>query len=408
MRSVQLSEMSMLVHEGINPESIDKSKIGFFLSKANVEYAGLDDTSPDNSLAPGACMLSQGKRFGLDVLFTWADVMKDRANGVYNFELSFGGIAGKKGPPKGLYTLFYCNCNPHTATSFKLKVEMYNLAHGTSKRNYLSAGEMPLPYMYLTFFFAYLVMTGLWAYEVLVKEKATAKRIHSFMLLLLVFKALTLISQSGMYFLIQDHGESEGWRYVYYFFSFARGLMLFTVIVLVGTGYTFIKPFLSPREKNIIMFVVPLQVLSDIAQVILNEETPITRGYFAWNDLFHLVDIICCCAVLFPIVWSIKHHREAAAIDGKAARNVAKLVLFRQFYVMVVAYIYFTRIIVELLRSMQSYDQTWFSDFMNEIATMLFYAITGWKFRPMGDNPYFQLQEGDLSEEELAQLVDGL
>lgn len=399
----------MLADENLMPEDIDKNKIGFFLTKADAEFtAASKGVASDDLIISSMCLLEQDNASGMDVLFTWSDVASQSENGIFNYELVFSGTAGQKGLSKGLYTLFYCNCNSGTATSFKLKVEMYNLPYGTSKRNYLSAGEMPLPYMYLTFFFAYIVMTGLWAYEVLIKEKATAKRIHSFMLLLLVFKALTLVSQAGMYFLIKDHGESEGWRYVYYIFSFARGLMLFTVIVLVGTGYTFIKPFLAPREKNIIMFVVPLQVLSDIAQVILNEETPITRGYFAWNDLFHLVDIICCCAVLFPIVWSIKHHRESAAIDGKAARSVAKLVLFRQFYVMVVAYIYFTRIIVELLRSMQSYDQTWFSDFMNEIATMLFYAITGWKFRPMGDNPYFQLQEGDLSEAELAQLVDGL
>ena len=290
----------------------------------------------------------------------------------------------------------------------RLKASLYNLSANGLVKNYLSAGEIPLPYMYLTFFFVYVAMMALWGYEIFVKEKLTAKRIHSFMFLLLVFKSLTLLSQTGMYFLIMKHGEPEGWRYVYYLFSFARGLMLFTVIILVGTGYTFIKPFLSEREKKIIMIVLPLQVASDIAQVILNEETPITRGYFVWNDLFHLVDIICCCAVLFPIVWSIKHHREAAAIDGKAARNVMKLVLFRQFYIMVVAYVYFTRIIVELLKSSLSFEHIWFSDFMNEAATVLFYVVTAWKFRPMGDNPYFQLQDGDLSEEEMSQLIGTL
>lgn len=59
------------------------------------------------------------------------------------------------------------------------------------------------------------------------------------------------------------------------------------------------------------------------------------QGWFTWRDIFHLLDIICCCAILFPIVWSIKHLREAAHTDGKSARNVVKLTLFRQFYVMV-------------------------------------------------------------------------
>ena len=67
-------------------------------------------------------------------------------------------------------------------------------------------------------------------------------------------------------------------------------------------------------------------------------------------NILHLVDIICCCAILFPIVWSIKHLREASQTDGKAARSLHKLTLFRQFYVMVVSYIYFTRIVVYLLR----------------------------------------------------------
>jgi hypothetical protein len=31
-----------------------------------------------------------------------------------------------------------------------------------------------------------------------------------------------------------------------------------------------------------------------------------------WRDILHLVDIVCCCLVLFPIVWSIKQLRDAS------------------------------------------------------------------------------------------------
>ena len=48
--------------------------------------------------------------------------------------------------------------------------------------------------------------------------------------------------------------------------------------------------------------------------------------------------------------------------DGKAARNLLKLQLFRQFYVMVVVYIYFTRIVVYLLRSTMPYQYAWLPD----------------------------------------------
>ena len=36
--------------------------------------------------------------------------------------------------------------------------------------------------------------------------------------------------------------------------------MLFTVIVLVGTGWSLMKPFLSDRDKKILFVVLPLQV----------------------------------------------------------------------------------------------------------------------------------------------------
>ena len=52
--------------------------------------------------------------------------------------------------------------------------------------------------------------------------------------------------------------------------------------------------------------------------------------------------------------------------DGKAARNLLKLQLFRHFYVMVVIYIYFTRIVVYLLRSTMPYQYVWLSDAAGE------------------------------------------
>ena len=57
------------------------------------------------------------------------------------------------------------------------------------------------------------------------------------------------------------------------------------------------------------------------------------RDWLTWRDLFHIMDLVCCCAILFPIVWQIKQLREAATVDGKAARSLAKLRLFRSFYI---------------------------------------------------------------------------
>ena len=98
------------------------------------------------------------------------------------------------------------------------------------------------------------------------------------------------------------------------------------------------RRYLNDREKKIVLIVLILQVVDNIALVVFEETAPGSRAWLTWRDVLHLVDIICCCAILMPIVWSIRHLREAAAADGKAADTVGKLTLFRQFYIMVVAH----------------------------------------------------------------------
>jgi hypothetical protein len=85
---------------------------------------------------------------------------------------------------------------------------------------------------------------------------------------------------------------------------------------------------------------------------------------------------------------------------GKAARNLEKLQLFRQFYVMVVVYIYFTRIVVYLLRSTVDYKYLWVSEAADQVATLAFYVWTAFKFSPTEANPYLKLSQQE-SEIEL-------
>ena len=63
-----------------------------------------------------------------------------------------------------------------------------------------------------------------------------------------------------------------------------------------------------------------------------------------------LLDLLCCGAILFPVVWSIKHLEQASKTDGKMVANLRKLRIFKHFYIMVICYIYFTRIIGYLLK----------------------------------------------------------
>lgn len=206
----------------------------------------------------------------------------------------------------GLYSLIFARCAPtglHTV-SFKLDAAFINPGP-----NYLSAGDAPLPSVYLVFFFFFLIALVAWIW-VLRRDPAqhgTVHRIHYMMACLLAFKVLSLLFESIRYHYIAMFGVSETWSIVYYFFASVKGIMLFTVILLIGSGYSLMKSYLNDNEKRIIMVVLVLQVLDNIAMVVIEETAPGSQGWLTWKDILHLVDILCCLAILLPIVWSIRH-----------------------------------------------------------------------------------------------------
>ncbi|OVA04729.1 Transmembrane receptor [Macleaya cordata] len=296
------------------------------------------------------------------------------------------------------FTLVFANCLPQLQVSMDVRSAMYNLDGKSSSRDYLSAGKTVLPRVYFLFFLIYFSLAGIWIY-VLYKKRATVYHIHFFMLAVLILKALNLLCEAEDKSYIKRTGSAHGWDVLFYIFSFLKGITLFTLIVLIGTGWSFLKPYLQDKEKKVLMIVIPLQVVANIAQVVIDESGPYAQDWITWKQVFLLVDVVCCCAVLFPIVWSIKNLREAARTDGKAAVNLMKLTLFRQYYIVVICYIYFTRVVVYALETITSYRYLWTSVVAGELATLAFYVFTGYRFRPEVHNPYFVI---DDEEEEAA------
>jgi hypothetical protein len=74
-------------------------------------------------------------------------------------------------------------------------------------------------------------------------------------------------------------GHAEFWSVMYYTMSFVKSVFLFTVVLLIGSGWSFIKPFLTDREKCILFVVLVMQVLNNIAIVILASESEGERVY---------------------------------------------------------------------------------------------------------------------------------
>uniref|UniRef100_A0A8C3W3N8 G protein-coupled receptor 107 n=1 Tax=Catagonus wagneri TaxID=51154 RepID=A0A8C3W3N8_9CETA len=303
---------------------------------------------------------------------------------------------------EGLYSLYFHKClgseiRSNDKFSFSLDIEI------TEKNpdSYLSAGEIPLPKLYVSMAVFFFLAGTIWIH-ILRKRRNDVFKIHWLMAALPFTKSLSLVFHAIDYHYISSQGfPIEGWAVVYYITHLLKGALLFITIALIGTGWAFIKHILSDKDKKIFMIVIPLQVLANVAYIIIESTEEGTTEYGLWKDSLFLVDLLCCGAILFPVVWSIRHLQEASATDGKAAINLAKLKLFRHYYVLIVCYIYFTRIIAFLLKLAVPFQWKWLYQLLDEMATLVFFVLTGYKFRPASDNPYLQLsqEEDDLEME---------
>nr|XP_032829045.1 protein GPR107-like [Petromyzon marinus] len=298
----------------------------------------------------------------------------------------------------GLYTFFFHNCDNGKRDArfapFTMEIEMveFNLD------SYLSVGEIPLPRLYVGMAVIFFISGVVWV-SVLRRHRANVFKIHWLMTTLVFTKALSLLFHAIDYHFISTQGRPiEGWAVVYYITHLLKGALLFITIVLVGTGWTFIKHILSDKDKKLFMVVIPLQVLANVAYIVLESSEQGSSDYGLWKELLFLVDLLCCGAILFPVIWSIRHLQESSNTDGKAAISLEKLKLFRHYYVLIICYIYFTRIIAIMVKITIPFQWQWLYQLMEEAATLVFFVVTGYRFRPASDNPYLRLPTDEDSD----------
>lgn len=360
----------------MDPESsLKSSTVGFVIARTQQDVHRLvEENEPD------ACL------FNIRFDDPYAKKIRLDSSNV-NFAMSVPQAAS------AFYNVYFSSCiEKTTAFSYDLELVMHNPGP-----NYLSVGQSVEPTIYAFFFFVYVVLLVLWVFGYMraTSEKRKVFPIHYLMTLLLVLKILAILFHALELHFLKSTGHAGGWGVMFYILQFLKGTAMFLVIALIGTGWAFIKPFLSDRDKKIIMIVIPLQVIDNLALIYTEAAAPGSEGWLTLQDIFRIIDIVCCIAVLVPVIWSIRHLKEASTIDGKAAANLEKLKMFRHYYLVVVCYIYLTRIIVYLLERSLYLRWTWVSVFVVEIATLSFYCLTGYLFRPVADNPYLKVSNDD-------------
>ncbi|KAF4789160.1 G protein-coupled receptor [Turdus rufiventris] len=324
---------------------------------------------------------------------------------------------------EGLYSLYFHKCvvqggRANDQQLFSLDIDITE----KNPESYLSAGEIPLPKLYISMAIFFFLSGTVWIH-ILRKRRNDVFKIHWLMAALPFTKSLSLVFHAIDYHYISSQGfPIEGWAVVYYITHLLKGALLFITIALIGTGWAFIKHILSDKDKKIFMIVIPLQVLANVAYIIIESTEEGTTEYGLWKEILFLVDLLCCGAILFPVVCSVRKSFSLEIISQfmpcigqivalrvclleEAAINLAKLKLFRHYYVMIVCYIYFTRIIAILIKIAVPFQWKWLYQLLDEMATLVFFVLTGYKFRPASDNPYLQLSQDDEDDLEMEAVV---
>lgn len=351
---------------------LNPSSMGFFLVR-DVSYPQILNES---SYTDGFCVLSS---MHVQIVFRFDKLAPDS---------TFNTSVTVEEPDE--YNLVFGNCQTEFQVSMNVHTEMYNI--DDEGKDFLPSGQTSLPKLYFSFFLVYAASLAIWGF-ICIKQRLTVHKIHLIMAALLLFKALKMICASEDKLYIRKTGTPHGWDVAFYIFGFLKGVTLFTVIILIGTGWSFLKPYLQEREKSVLMFVIPLQVLENIASVVISETGPVKKDWFTWTEMFLLIDVVCCCIILFPIFWSIRSLKEASRTNGKAAKNLEKLTLFKQFYIVVIAYLYFTRVVVSAIGANINYKYHWMSVAAAEGASLVFYLFIFYNFQPVEKNPYLVVDD---------------
>ncbi|KAK9072755.1 hypothetical protein SSX86_009190 [Deinandra increscens subsp. villosa] len=341
----------------------DPSRIGFFL---------VWDLTPNQlrlelQQSPGFCVRDSILMFD-SPLFTFSEITDTYSLLNKSYDVTH--------PDQ--YSLFVVNCNPESFVTMDVRIEAYNIYDGTTK-DYLSAGLTQLPSLYFIISLIYINFLAIWI-RVCFKNQRSVHRIHLLMGALLTMQAVSMFCNAEERRHVKATGTPQGWDVMFYVFHFVNNVLLFTVIMLIGAGWSYLKPFLQKKEIIFLIIMIPVQVLGSVA-FIVNDVSHVT-GVFSkervtWSQVSTWTDAICWCAVFYPIVWWLK---EPLKTDEKYGRHLS---LFIRFYLLVVSYLWLPKICVFALEILVDYRNLWVFSATEEIGSLVFYLVMFYMFRPV-------------------------
>ncbi|KAL7610095.1 hypothetical protein Lser_V15G11097 [Lactuca serriola] len=245
--------------------------------------------------------------------------------------------------------------------------ELYNIddGNGTTK-NFLSAELTQLPFLYIIFSFIYLSSLGFWIL-VCFKNRRIFNRTHLLMGGLLLVNCVHFMCVAADLHHVKMTGTAHGLDVVFFIFQLMTAVLLSTVIVLIGAGWFFWKPFLKREEELVLMIVIVLEVWANV-DPILPWEAAVPYN----KENGSLADVIYCFAIYFSIALSSILLDEIRETDLNGDKN--KLWLFMM---LTIVYVLITKLFLLALST------RWEVYVVKETTILVFCMSIIYIFRPV-------------------------
>ncbi|VFQ70811.1 unnamed protein product [Cuscuta campestris] len=283
----------------------------------------------------------------------------------------------------GFCTLLFVNCPQQMNVSMRVRSSMYNLDED-DKRNYLTCTTLPL--VYYLFSLVYLVLVAVWV-RVLSVHRAYASGVHYFMLAVVLLSALNMFCQGQDEWRIMRTGSGDAWELWFYTFSLLKGLSFYTLVLLIASGWKFLKPYLLKREKIVLIAVMGLQCAGNAALVLAHKRVGSYDFDILWEALVGTFNLISALAALLSIKWSINfllaphpHRRDSFVLKN--------LKFFRDYMSFSADFLLTGRSGAVLLEILLPRDKLWIAVAGVEGLSVGFYVYTARSFIPQPQEPH--------------------
>ncbi|KAL3835616.1 hypothetical protein ACJIZ3_010352 [Penstemon smallii] len=176
-----------------------------------------------------------------------------------------------------LYYIFFLNCAKTSSISMNVDLETYNIKPNGDPY-YTDEHFTNLPSTLFTFSFLFFVFLLIWL-RLCIKNKYFLHRIHILMALLLFFRFLDLFSYAKTQHVIRLTGLSHGWNVLWLVVYFVKNILFVNVIVLIGAGWSLLRPCLQEFHKYVLSIAVSLQILANLCFVLMRGFGPSNEHY---------------------------------------------------------------------------------------------------------------------------------